>query len=517
MKVTVIGAGPSGLVAAKEILEALPACSLQILESSDRLGGTFAHAYPGLRMVNNPLLVCFSDHLPTDVLPELRMWTAEEYVRYLQGYAERHDLLSRLRFKQRVEDCRPEGPGWRLRVNANGVEREEQTDYLVVCAGSNSEPAHPAWPGQETFRGRILHASELRDLDPFAGQRIVLVGLGETGSDLADLLTRRGAEVAISVRQPGYVIARTLDGRPTDLDTSRLHHALPPLRPDSLPGRVLRCKRWLERRGIRSQTDRRVQELIDRINDEAPASRRFGPLRRASTKSCGVAHAMLRGRATLKPALQRMEPDAVVFEDGSRWQADVVVLCTGYRQTFPFLPDSFRERNGSSIHFHRLIFPPGWDRLAFIGYARPGVGTVPVIAELQARLLAAVLAGRRSLPSATQMATAIDEQLERSRRRFPQDFARIPHLVDYHHYLSLLAADVGALPPAGLVWKDPLLWFKLHCAFLCPAAFRLHGTDTRAEDARALIRRLPTMPWSSLALELIAHAAARWPLGVRRD
>ncbi|MGR9052789.1 MAG: NAD(P)-binding protein, partial [Gammaproteobacteria bacterium] len=123
MRVCVIGAGPSGLCAAKEIKEANPEAEITILEKTRSLGGVFAASYQGLTMVNNPLLVNFSDFLAEEALPALEMWKAEHYVAYLRRYAEAHAIDRLIEYGVTVKQARWDEGKWRLDVVSAGVEK----------------------------------------------------------------------------------------------------------------------------------------------------------------------------------------------------------------------------------------------------------------------------------------------------------------------------------------------------------------------------------------------------------
>lgn len=512
MNICIVGAGPAGLCAAKEIKEANPEATVVICEKSLVIGGVFSRGYHGLTLVNNPLLVNFSDFLAADALPELRMWSAQEYVSYLEKYAKHNNVLSLIRFDTTVEAAQWSDSGWHLQLRVSGVVENMQCDYLVLCSGIHHSPNIPQIEGQEKFIGTMMHARDVTTFESFKDQRVLFVGLGETGSDLCHAIAPHAKDCAISVRRwPGYFIPRYHDNRPTDLDTSKLYHCLPITIDDSLLGFLLKMKRWFEYRRLKSFTDITIQEAANKFNNQWPETVRLGPFRRISTKSCGFLRAYSNNHLALKPAIRSMDKDVIYFVDGSQMSVDVVIFCTGYRQSFAYLQEPVMSTGLRSSGCYRYIFPPGWqDHLAMIGFIRPAIGAIPVIAELQSRLLALYLSGKVHLPREDQMLKVIAAQKSKSMNDFPVDIERIEHLVDYYSYLKQLASDIGVMPRQWrLFWSRPRLWYKANFACLCPGIFRLHGVGNRPKEVGPVLERLPTMPWPVLVFEIVVYGLCR--------
>ena len=228
MKICIVGAGPSGICAAKEIREHNPLSTITVLEKSTTVGGLFSSSYKGLTMVNNPLLVGFSDFLAAEALDDLRMWSSEQYVSYLKRYSDAHGVTDLIEFNSLVKAARFIDGKWHLNVLSSPLEKTLEFDYLVLCCSSNGTANLPYLPNQEGFAGRIIHSSEVQDPADFKNLNVVFLGLGETASDLSYFATDYARSTTVSVRRwPGYFIPRYHDGRPTDMDTSKIYHCLP--------------------------------------------------------------------------------------------------------------------------------------------------------------------------------------------------------------------------------------------------------------------------------------------------
>ena len=200
----IIGAGPAGLAVAACLKQRRVSCV--IVERATTVGSSWHRHYERL-------------HLHTDrahsALPYLdfpaetpRYPSREQLIAYLDHYARHFELSPRL--GEAVQSVQPCEGGWTT-TTTRGVHRSRQ---LVVATGYNAVPRVPQWPGQERFQGRILHSSEYLNGAPFRGQRVLVVGFGNSGGEIAIDLHEHGAQVALSVRGAVNVIPREILGLP---------------------------------------------------------------------------------------------------------------------------------------------------------------------------------------------------------------------------------------------------------------------------------------------------------------
>lgn len=512
MNICIIGAGPSGICAAKELKEHNPSATITILEKAHTLGGLFSSSYKGLTLVNNPLLISFSDFLPSEALNGLQMWTAAQYVSYLQRYADAHGITDLIQFNTVVKSARLVEGKWHLNILDLAVKRKATFDYIVICSGSNGKANLPTLPKQHNYSGKIIHSSDVKDPADFANQNVVFLGLGETASDLSYFTAKYARSTTVSVRRwPGYFIPRYHDGRPTDIDTSKIYHCLPKNIDSSKLSFLFKLKRIYELSIIHADVDKKIQTEMNRLNAHWPDVRHMGPFSRISTKSCSFIRAHLDGSVTLKPAIKELRGNTVYFSDGSSVLADVIVCCTGHKSNYEFLPNELVEKIPSSNALYRYMFLPGHEsKLAFIGFVRPTVGTVPALAELQSRSLALFLKGRLALPSVRNMRISIRQQKLSAQNQFPLDFSRVGHIIDYYSYMQGLAKTIGVMPKQwSLFLLDPKVWFKINFSFLCPGMFRLYGPGAKAAHVKPVIKRLPTMPAVVLFIETFTYLLCR--------
>ncbi len=249
-------------------------------------------------------------------LPGYRMprafgkWPSRDRViEYLQRYAER----SAIQVRTGVEVTRIErGPaGWLVLTNEGTVDAER----VVVATGYCKAPYLPEWPG--SFRGGLVHASEYRNPTPYVGQRVLVVGGGNSGAEIAVDLADGGADcVFLSVRTPPAIVRRDTLGIPSQLLGIATAH-LPVGTVDSIAGTIRRIAiPDLEPYGL-TAPERPYSDFL---------RRRVIPI-----LDVGIVDAIRKARVRVVAALERFDDDAAVLADGSRLQVDAVVAATGYR------------------------------------------------------------------------------------------------------------------------------------------------------------------------------------------
>ena len=200
----VIGAGPAGLATAAALMAR--GLTVAILEKSDAVGAVWRRHYDRL---------CLHTDRGHSGLPGLSMPSAfgrypsrAQVVEYLENYAAKFDLKPV--FNAPVRAVRRDGRGWR----AEAGENSRSAPIVVVATGWADYPYAPKWPGMERFDGPILHSSVYRNPAPFEGKRVLVVGFGNSGGEIALDLAEAGVDVTLSVRGPVNIVPRDLLGLP---------------------------------------------------------------------------------------------------------------------------------------------------------------------------------------------------------------------------------------------------------------------------------------------------------------
>lgn len=506
-RVAVIGAGSSGLVCLKELLT--EGHSVVAFEAQSEMGGVFRSSrhggcsYDSMCLTSSNYVTAFSDFAPAEREPG--HWRYGQYLAYLRAYAERFDLLRHVRFGTRVEHIERRGGEWVITTTGpDGQPAVDAFDAVAVCSGVVQAPNVPQWDGLEGFGGEVVHSTDYLNAAPFAGKRVVVVGGGETAVDLVNEISRVTEACHVSLRDGQWVIPRVLRGAPNDFHTSRVLHGLPRPLLNSLSRLRARVQITAARLPIAGRMISPATALRARLLHEAGGE----CFSQFAVKSEAMLAPLLEGRATRHGPVERMVPDGVVFRGGEKVEADVLLLCTGYRQSFRFMADL-------PIDFGRLyrrcFSPEHGASLAFIGFARPAIGAIPPIAEMQSRWFALVCSGRRRLPSPDAMRIAGAEEQAARRAQFGRLADRLQALVDYTPYQDALADEIGCRPDLMRVARtDPRLAWKLFAGPFIGAQFRLFGPHADPAGAQATLDRVqPALTRTFMAFLIVWHVIAR--------
>jgi cation diffusion facilitator CzcD-associated flavoprotein CzcO len=305
-RVVVIGAGPAGLAAAWAIGRA--GLDPLVVEQADVVAASWRGRHDHLRLNTHRMF----SHQPGARIPRRYgpFPARDDYVAYLERYA----AGMRIRFGTAVSRIDRADPGWELSVGGGTV----STAHVVVATGPDAEPVMPAWPGMASFTGELIHAGQFRSTREMAGRDVLVVGPGNSGTDLLNHLVRSdAARLWLSARSGMNIAPQRLAGIPTH--------------PLSIAGR---------RTPLRSQDAslRRVQRLaFGNLASYGYPRSELGAFTRFATDGTSVAvddgfvRALKSGRVTMKPGVDRVAGRDVCFTDGSACAPDVVICATGYR------------------------------------------------------------------------------------------------------------------------------------------------------------------------------------------
>lgn len=373
----VIGAGPAGLAVGACLRQAGIPCL--ILEQADQVGSAWRRHYDRLHLHTAK---AFSA-LPFMPFPQEypRYPSRLQVIAYLEAYAQRFQLQPR--FGQQVIATRRVNDQWEIQTQDSRYPQDNhyQAQNLVIAAGYTREPNLPHWPGQESFHGPVLHSSQYRNGAPFQKQKVLVVGFGNSGGEIAIDLHEHGAQPALAVRSPVNVIPRELLGIPI-LAIGIVQSKMPPRLTDALNAPILRVVMGdLTRYGLRKLPHGpRTQILQDG---------------RIPLIDVGTIDLIKRGHIVVYPGIERFTANGVLFADGREAQFDAVVLATGYRprvSAFLEAGPTVYDENGTPLSSGRETPIPG---LYFCGYYVSPTGMLREIG-LEARRISAAIAGKRT-------------------------------------------------------------------------------------------------------------------------
>jgi indole-3-pyruvate monooxygenase len=303
----VIGAGPAGLAVAASLKQrGLPAL---ILEQSQQVGSAWRGHYDRLRLHTDKA----HSALPGTPWPASapRYPSRQQVVDYLEAYARTWALP--IRFGQGVTRAHREGKSWVVQCG----DQRWHSDTLVVAGGYNRHPNLPEWPGLNGYGGTVVHSGSYQNGKPYARQRVLVVGLGNSGGEIAVDLHEHGAQVSMAVRSAVNVIPKEIFGIPF-LTFGISQQWMPPRMADALNAPLTRLLVGdLQALGLK----RPAQGPITQIRTQG----------RVPFIDTGTIGLMRAGHVAVRPGIQQFTPRGEVFADGRAEDFDAVVLATGYR------------------------------------------------------------------------------------------------------------------------------------------------------------------------------------------
>ncbi|XP_030063867.1 dimethylaniline monooxygenase [N-oxide-forming] 2 [Microcaecilia unicolor] len=474
-RVAVIGSGTSGLSAIKCCLdEGLePTC----FERSDDIGGLWrftekvedgrASIYRSVVTNTCKEMMCYSDFPMPDHFPNYLH--NSKIMEYYRLYAKHFDLIRHIQFKtvvcsvKKCQDFATTGQ-WEVITEVDGRQKSAIFDAVLVCVGHHVEHYLPldSFPGIEKFKGQHFHSRFYKTPEEFQGKKVLVVGMGNSGADLAVELSHVSAPVFLSTRRGSWIMSRVYDnGLPWDcLFNTRLanwfRNALPPSIAIWLNTRKMNQRFDHANYGLQPQDSRQWKEPL--FNDDLP-----------SRITCGY--------VMVKPDVIEFTESSAKFEDGTvEENIDVIIFSTGYRYSFPFLDESIIKIENNNASLFKSMFPSRLEKptLAVLGLIQP-LGPIMPTAELQARWATRVFKGLCKFPSSNE----IREDIEKKKEILFQRFGKLQGnslQVDYIEYLDELASEIGTNPNRlSLFLTDPKLALEVFFGACSPFHYRLFG------------------------------------------
>ena len=426
----IIGAGSSGITAVQVLRAA--GVDVDCFEIGSGVGGNWRYdndngvssAYRSLHINTSRAAMEYAAYPMPESYPDYPShW---QVAAYFDDFVDHFGLRDAITFRTEVTRVTPaEGGGWDVTTRPRDDARSAQTrhyDHVLVANGHHWDPRwpEPSFPGSESFPGVQLHAHYYRTPEVLQDQRVVVLGIGNSATDIAVESSRHARTTYLAMRRGAWVIPKYLFGMPTDhLTDSPL--ARGPVR--------------LQKLGMRAM----LRLAVGKMTDYGLPQPDHDVLEAHPTVSDELLGRLGHGDITVKPTISRFEGSTVVFDDGSRVEADVVVYCTGYKITFPFLDDTVVGAEDNHIDLYRRVVPPDRPGLYFIGLVQP-LGAVMPLAEAQAHWVADLVTGRVALPPRAEMRAQIAAYDEALRKRFVAS-KRHTIEVDFHAYRAELEKE----------------------------------------------------------------------------
>ncbi len=389
--VLVVGAGPGGLAAVKNLRER--GHRAEAVEKHSDIGGNWnidnpqARIYGSTHFISSKPQTSYPDFpMPADYPDYPRH---DLFLAYLRRYAEHFDLLPYVRLSTRLQIAQPVDPAdpateWRatLQLPDGSI---ETADYraLVVANGHNWDPKWPHYPGMDSFEGEMIHAADYAGPDQLRGKRVLVVGAGNTGCDLAVESAQYAARTLHSTRRGYWYAPKYALGRPADQVADLMNLLRIPVRvKQALLARTIRLLQGSNTAHGLPEPDHRPLEVHAIVNSL-------------------LMYYIGQGDITPVPDVERFDGHQVELTDGRRERVDLVVMCTGYWATFPFLDQRYLNWHDGRPWLYEHVFSPQFETLFVVGLLQ-GDGAAITPMHWQTMAVAEFLSVREREPAAAR-------------------------------------------------------------------------------------------------------------------
>ncbi len=427
-KYCVIGAGTSGLTVVKNLLA--HGIAVDCFEREDNAGGNWYYGRPcssvyrSTHLISSKLLTEYPDFPMPEDWPEYP--SHEQALEYLRSYAQHFGLLPHIRFNTAVAKIEPadaQASAWKVTL-ASGESRNYRG--VVIANGHHWDPIWPKYPGH--FDGVTLHSAQYKTPDVLAGKRVLVVGAGNSGCDIAVESALVAARTFHSVRRGYHFIPKFIEGKPADrCGEFLLRWHLP-----------LWLRRWLIARSVRM--------ALGRPEDFGLPAPDHKFLETHPIVNSQMLYYVGHGRIKPKPDIAELCGDRVRFVDDTIEPIDVIVYATGFRISIPFIDREHLNWNDGKPNLFLNVFHPRYDNLFVAGMVQLDSGLWGIV-HYQAELIARFIVAQRTNPR-------LADRLRRQKAR-PTDvlgrirYVRTPrHLLEVEHFsyrrrLKRLIAQFG--------------------------------------------------------------------------
>ncbi|RUM52887.1 MAG: monooxygenase [Methylococcus sp.] len=377
----VIGAGAAGLAVAKNFRE--KGIPFDVIERHAGVAGLWGYGrsysaiYKSTRLISSRSMSEFRDFPMDKSLPD---YPGQEAVfRYFNAYADAFGLRQSISFNTEITSATRSGNFWDIRLQSGEMRRYRG---LVLASGVTWDPKVPDLKGE--FNGDTLHSVNYKEPDRFVDKKVLVIGGGNSGFDIAAELGRHTRQTFISVRRGYHFIPRYVFGIPSDQFgefSTRM-------------GTPLVVRQFLNQLIVRLQLGNPVKLGLPKPNHRMFESH---PIINAE-----VLDEIRKGNVTAKADIRELRGTKVLFADGSEEVVDSIIYATGYRISYPYIDQSHLNGPSGKPNFYLHLFHPIYDNLFTVGMIQPASGVWSLMDD-QARLISAYIQAANSAGSIAAM------------------------------------------------------------------------------------------------------------------
>ena len=423
--VCVIGAGASGITASKILHER--GVAFDCYEMGSGIGGVWRYnndngrsaAYRSLHINTSKQRMNYSDFPFPEDYPTYPHHS--QILAYFENYVDHFGFRDKIQFNTCVQQVTPLDTGGYHVTLASG-ETHHYTD-VIICNGHHWNPRLPQPPFAGDFAGEEIHSNDYKVPEPYMDKRVLVVGIGNSGVDIAVDISRVADQVFLATRSGAYVVPKYLLGHPTDQWVTPLTSMLPTWLQSSL----LNFLRFIT---VGSQESYGIPTPQTPMSAQHP------------TISSDLLHYVGHGKIKIKPNIQHKDGEQVVFDDGSREAIDSIIYATGYKISFPFLDDAIINPDNNDVSLYHLTVHPECKGLYFIGLCQP-LGAIMPIAERQAIWIADLIEEKATLPPQQEMRREIANRKAKMQNRYDKR-PRHTIQVDFFPFMDDLQREIDA-------------------------------------------------------------------------
>lgn len=419
-KICIIGAGSSGIVAAKVLKQhGLP---FDCFERGSGIGGNWrfrndngmSASYASLHINTSKSRMAYADFPMPEDYPDYPHHS--QILAYFEDYVDHFDLRSHIRFSTTVDNVEPDDGGWRVTLDDGSSQRYRS---VLVANGHHWSPKLATFTGE--FSGQQRHSHGYETPAGLEGKRVLVVGIGNSGVDIACESSRIAAKTFISTRRSAHILPKYAFGRPIDTFTTPSSGHLPLTIQKIAYQAILGLSRG-------PQHTFGVPEPEHHVLAAHP------------TISAELLNLVGHGKIAMKPDVERLDGEQVHFVDGSVEEIDEIILATGYKVSFPFFDAQLIDSRDNEIPLYHHVAHFDLPHLYFIGLIQP-LGAIMPLAEVQSQWVAKLLTGDCALPQRSAMEKAYRKQRQAMAKRYVAS-PRHTLQVDFYPYMHQLQAEM---------------------------------------------------------------------------